>query len=310
MSNYILRKGRSSIHDLTDGGAVDGYPGDYPGRVYFVNNITGASGNDGLSWHNAFDEVSPAVTAAEAYRLSFGATNVYIRNVIYVQGTGTAYSHLHALPNYCDIVGIGANPRGNGSGIASISSITGHNSADDSGTAGVRGLGLYNLQFTGAGTGYGLDVSVMFRSTIENCVFVNKSTGGIRIVKGGGLTIRNCQIGGGDTVNSGNGLENSGTDNFNDCLIEDNFISGTAYGVIVNAYLCNATLFRNNTIYGATEGVHDTCADSNILANAWYSDNFIMGADAMVLTNNSAARTLHNYVNNGTNGVVENEATP
>ncbi len=110
MSTYILRKGVAQLSDLADGGGVHGYPGEgYTGEVYYVNNITGSSGNSGLTWGDAMDQVSTAITASETQRaLQSGTTNDYVRNIIYVQGTGTAYTKLTALPLHCDIVGLGA----------------------------------------------------------------------------------------------------------------------------------------------------------------------------------------------------------
>ncbi len=61
-----------SLGVYVDGALVQSYP-PTPGRTYFVNNITGSSTNDGLSWANAMDEVSTAITASEVYRQLGGA---------------------------------------------------------------------------------------------------------------------------------------------------------------------------------------------------------------------------------------------
>jgi len=269
-------------------------------KTYYVDNVVGSdTANNGLSWTKPFAQLSKAITVWEAFRAV--QTNIYAKGLIYVRGTGTAYTKLTALPNYCDIVGVGANPRGNGTGIASITSTTGEDTCDEA--TGARGLGLFNLQFTGSGTGRAFDAAVLFRSTIENCTFVNKSTGGMRIVKGGGLTIRNCQIGGGDTVSSAIGLENSGTDNFNNCLVEDNVIIGTVDGVIVTAGLCDSTLFRKNFIYGGSgHGVDDNSGATSLVAHAFYVDNMIgSAADGMEMTQCDGTCNWANWVNtNGT----------
>jgi len=197
-----MKKGISKLSDFADGNAVHGHPGDYYGQIYFVNNITGNSGYDGLSWATPFDEISTAITASEAFRqFPVDATNDYQRNIIYVQGTGTAYGNLTALPSYCDLIGIGANPRGNGSGICMIIDNTTED-AIEVGAAGVRGLYMANFQVgcTLMGdTGYAMDLAKVFRSTFENCVFWNKITGGVRLVLAGGVTFSDCHIGGGDT---------------------------------------------------------------------------------------------------------------
>ncbi|KKL18890.1 hypothetical protein LCGC14_2470980, partial [marine sediment metagenome] len=102
------------------GAIVTGWPGPGAGTTYYVNNITGSSTADGLSWNSAVDQVSTAVTLSEASRLIHPGTttNDYIMNTIIVQGTGTAYTAVAALPSYARVIGLGADPRGNGAGIA------------------------------------------------------------------------------------------------------------------------------------------------------------------------------------------------
>jgi hypothetical protein len=47
--SYQLHKGEATLSDLADGAAVYGYPGDeYPGRFYYVDNISGSSSNEGV----------------------------------------------------------------------------------------------------------------------------------------------------------------------------------------------------------------------------------------------------------------------
>lgn len=277
------------------------YPGDYKGRVYFVDNVNGASGNDGLTWATAFAQISQAITAAEAYRLALA--NPYVRNQIMVAGTATAYTNLTALPNYCDIIGVGADPRGNGSGIARVSAITGTDTMVDA--TGARGLYVYNMQFTGAGTGYAWNSAILFRSIFENCAFVNKSTAAMIIVTGGGITIRNCMFGG-DTVTPAIGLEvGTAAGNFNQSLVENNVIYGSTTGFYNHAYLQDGTVLRNNTIYGGTTGLLDDSTQTGLAGLAFYVGNFISGADAMNVTNSPAARVFGNSVVNTVTGAKE-----
>ncbi len=301
---FVLKKGISVLSDLRDGGA--GYPGDYPGRVYYVNNIHGASTNEGLSWDQPFAQVSDAITASEAWRQLYAdTTNDYHRNIIYVQGTGTAYTPLTALPNQCDLIGVGADVRGHGTGIARISSET---SADTVSAAAVRGLNMYNMQFTGLSSGYAMDLALAFRSRFENCHFTNKTTGGIRIVKGGGLVFKDCIIGAGDSVTCNIGLAVSGTggaSNFNNCTIENNLIWGAVNGIKIDTYSNNFTVFKNNFIYGATIGVDDNCASSNIQNNAFYVGNYVQSADAFEITNNDGLTTIGNWINEAGTSAME-----
>jgi len=304
---FILRKGIATLADLADGGGAFGYPGDYPGRIYYVNNINGLSTNDGLSWDTAFDQVSTAVTASETFRaLPSGSTNDYIRNIIYVQGTGTAYTKLTSLPSYCDIIGIGADPRGNGAGIAQI---TGSTSAAIAGAS--RGLRLYNLQFTGSGSYYAAAFTVLFRSWFENCTFVNSDTGGLDITTGGGYVVKNCQIGCGDTSFSVTGMRvGTGGTNFNNCLIEDCVIYGSTTGFLNAGYLCNGTVIRNNVIMGGTTGVDDNSTHTTIGVLPMYVGNYIWGgSDAMSMSNGSGANTLGNWVSNAGVAAIEETIT-
>lgn len=173
-------------------------------RVYYVNNITGSSANVGTSWDKAMDEVSTAITASETFRADRGSvtTNDYIRNVIVVQGTGTAYTKLTALPLYTDIIGLGADPRGNGAGIARIGSDTVAESGCVSSST-VRGLNMYNLQFQAGLDKYCLSSTSMFRSRIENCTFMtngsatgNPTSAIYSTTAMGGVVFRDCVIGG------------------------------------------------------------------------------------------------------------------
>jgi len=105
MGLYNLKKNVATASDIVGAG---GYPGvGYMGKQYFVNNIDGASGNGGENWDDAMDEFSTAVTAWEAYRAGLKTNNQNVRGQIFIQGTGTAYSAITALPSYCDVYGYG-----------------------------------------------------------------------------------------------------------------------------------------------------------------------------------------------------------
>ncbi|KKK50449.1 hypothetical protein LCGC14_3124900 [marine sediment metagenome] len=178
------------------GATISGIPGQGQGRTYYVNNITGSATSDGLSWNSAASEVERAIGLSETYRqLGGGAptvtTNDHIRNTIIVQGTGTAYALITNIPNYTNLIGLGADPRGNGSGIAQVDGAGA--TAMTVSSAGCRGLHMVNMQFdqSSAASVYGLDAAKLFRSIIEDCAFTNQGTSGIRIVLGGGVTMRN-----------------------------------------------------------------------------------------------------------------------
>jgi len=285
--------------ELAPGGVTVGF-GDVPvlGRTYYVNNITGDSGNDGLSPKKAVDQLDTAVTLAEAYRVTWATNNQYVRNRIIVQGTATAYEAVSALPNYCDIIGIGADPRGNGAGIPRLD---GAGAADAAASAGVRGLNVYNMQFTGSGNYYAMDLAIVFRSVFVNCAFVNCAYGGLRIVTGGGIVIKDCHFGG-DTTTPATGLYiGAGTHagNFNQSLVENCMIYGSTNGVLIDTYLNDGTRFHGNTIYGGTYGIRDTSTETTIAGNAFYTGNYVAGGTtgiSIASTGNAAYQALGNFI--------------
>ena len=257
--------------EVVPGGAAYGFNGfrNPLGRVYFVNNITGSSTGLGVTWDTAMDEPSTAITASEVYRQDRGSvsTNDYIRNTIILQATGTAYSAISALPNYTDIIGLGANPRGNGAGIVRID---GGGSADAmAGTA--RGLGLYNLQAmqSSAGSFYGLDLATCFRSTFEDMGFVNNGSAGIRVVQGGSIVMNNCHAGH-DTVAQLYGLYVAGSTNFNACLITNCDFFGDTAGVYLANTTMKETVFRDCHAGGGLHGWRDLMANGQGQAVAHY----------------------------------------
>jgi hypothetical protein len=303
LNNMNVAAQRSGLGDMVYGASNFAYPGgDYPGRVYFVNNITGSDTlNDGLSWDAPFAELSAAITASEAYRATFTAYNRYIHNVIYVQGTETPYAKLTALPLHCDIVGLGNDPRGNGTGIVIIGA-GGFDAVDSAST--VRGLNLYNLQFNATGAYYAFDATAIFRSKFVNCAFYN-GTSGTRIVTGGGIVIQNC-IFGGDTAMPSTALAvGTAGGNFNNCLVEDSFFYGSTNGFTNGAGLADNSLFRNNTVYGGTDGIIDTTPNTPA---AWmfYVGNYVAGGTrSITATNGSTYRLLGNHTSaGGTGGIL------
>src|SRR3972149_5245751 len=177
---------------------VDSVMNDIYVRKYFVDNVNGSASNDGLTWATAFAQISTAITAWEAWRAL--QANIYGKGTIYVRGTGTAYTALAALPSYCDIIGVGAESNGNGTGIVMI----GADGADGiAGTA--RGLGLYNLQIISGGAFWCADFVSLFRSHIENCCFQAKdhaTNGGIRFSasSGGNKILDNHWTGSGNVI--------------------------------------------------------------------------------------------------------------
>jgi len=276
------------------------------GRTYFVNNITGSSSNDGLSWDRAFAEVSQAITASEAFRVLLGGTtNDYIRNTIVVQGTGTAYAALTELPNYCDIIGVGAASNGNGTGIAIIDGA----GAADAITGTARGLNIYNMQFVASGSFWCCDFVQLLRSSLIDCCFQAKDTatdGGIRFKESsGGLNIKDCHWTGSGNVIHKVGFQVQGG-NFDSCRIEDCIIIGTTAGVLIDntcstgqlGTAADNTIFRNNVIGDLGRGCATAIDDNCVVGMINYISNSIMGTAGITCVNNGAARVHGNFTAN------------
>lgn len=281
------------------------------GRTYYVNNVSGSDSNNGLTWGSAYAGVSKAITESETYRaLPSGSNNDFIRNTIFVQGTATAYTALSALPSHCDIVGLGAPPNGNGSGIV----IIGANGADGiAGTA--RGLGLYNLQIQSGGDFYCMDFVNLFRSTIMDCALfaaAEATYGGMRFsASSGGVNVRHNHWGiSGAHFDFHTGILIDGP-SFDNNEFEGNYINAFSRGVGVASTVTQAgrTIFYNNVIgnlsgEGCAIGIYD---ESTLSTGKWtttnitYAHNFISatihfaGAGAVQKIGNMASGSATPY---------------
>ena len=244
------------------GAVIEGALGplfDTGGTIYYVNNITGSTTADGLSWNSAVSEVSTAITLSEASRLVHPGTttNDYIRNTIVVQGTGTAYTKLTAMGLYCDIIGLGADPRGNGTGIARIGSDT----VAESGvvlTATVRGLNVYNIQFQAGINCYCWQHASIFRSRFENCTFMTNGaatgnpTGAFRSTAAmGGVVMDDCVIGGSNCsldTEPDTGMIIAGT-HFHTSTVKNSQIYGLAGVTIASTVIASwGSMFKDDVL--------------------------------------------------------------
>lgn len=175
-----------SLGVYVDGALAASFP-PTPGRTYFVNNITGSSSNDGLSWGTAMDEVSTAITASETYRelggVESGAavtTNDYVRNTIMVQGTATAYTGITDLGEYYNLIGLGVPSDGIGGTIWNTTVLTGM-ARIGSDTVSIGGMydldgeysGVYvsNIHFQTGGTNPAFGVDELYQCKFEDCGF-------------------------------------------------------------------------------------------------------------------------------------------
>jgi hypothetical protein len=286
---------RDEIATLNSTVEAQNYPGDYPNKIYYVNNITGSdTGYDGSDWEHPFAQPSAAITAWTAYLAAQTATDAYVRGKIYIQGTGTAYTALTALPSYCDMIGIGADPRGNGAGIV----IIGVAGADGiAGTA--RGLNMKNIQFRSGGSFWCADFVSLFRSRIENCAFhsngATAADGGMRFTgASGGNVIKDCWWNGDTDYVPKVGIQASGT-HFNESEITGCNICGTTAGILIDNTIKNGdqTLVHHNHIgdtgKGCTTAIDDN-QPANLVGYIQYCNNSVMGTNLITIANSGAAR--------------------
>jgi hypothetical protein len=263
------------------------------GNTYYVNNILGKSTNTGLDPTLPMDQVNTAITASEAYRLS--QSNIYLRNKIMVVGTGTAYSPITSMPNYTDIVGIGATPWGDGTGIVIIGASSGGPS--NGGNTSSRGCTWTNIQFQTGGNYYALEVSQLLRSEFSRCCFRTSgaaSYGGIHITgNSGGNWIHDCRIEG-DSGIPVTGITIASGVTFNDGIIEYCVIGGTTNGLANASGDDTGTIWRYN-YFGAVTG---TCAvpvaDTGANGLSIYYANYSTGQATWTMTNNPG-RALDNH---------------
>ena len=307
--NKYLKQDEAYLDDLVDGQAVYGYPGgDYLGRQYYVNNVTGSSAGDGSDWENAMDEPSTAITAWEAYRATLTTNNQMVRGQIFIQGTATEYTALTALPLYCDVIGLGADPRGNGDGIVQIGAATGTGEDGVDATATVRGTNFYNIQFQAGKDGYSFRGTNFFRCRWENCVFATNGAPAGRPAAGfsaalcSGNVWKDCHWMTASSIgtDAAVGFQITST-HFHNCLVENCYIAGSTAGVEIASGCINGfgSIFKNNYIgWGSSTcaiGVDDNATAGHII----YAGNYLFATDAFDLAHNGAGRIVGNIMANG-----------
>jgi hypothetical protein len=274
-------------------------------KTYYVDNVNGSDTlNNGLSKTKPFAQVSKAITVWEALRAA--EANIYAKCLVYVRGTGTPYTALDALPSYCDIVGLGAMPYGDGTGIPCIGNGA---TADLDAIAGsARGLGLFGLQFISSGNSWACDFVNLFRSEIAFCAFkaadptlaTVHTDGGLRFsAAAGGLYIHdNNWIGTNDSWHM-HGIWANGT-HFNSSRVENNQIRAETAGIHLGATVNgDNTVFKGNTIHGGQRTLALGVNDVATAGFAVYSGNYISATKSNVLSNLGETRWIANYWKNG-----------
>ncbi len=236
------------------GQPVGTFQPDGSGTPFFVDNNFGSDGNDGLSWGEPFSTLSRATTVSNV-DIARGSDRWARRNTIYFAGDRLV-EDLTALPNKCDIIGVGSTDSFKGGTLEGdhvIASGTGtrfFNMGFEPGTAtdmwvfstgGSSGIEFHNCQWRanrgGAVAVSGIDVTNCINLKVINCEFrgafsadyIDIGAGAINgmIIKG------NTMVGGAD-----NGVMVTGTGTITGGqrgLIADNYIECADIVIDVNA---------------------------------------------------------------------------
>jgi len=301
-----------SLGVYVDGALAASFP-PTPGRTYFVNNITGASTNDGLSWGTAMDEVSTAITASETYRELGGqeggrtaTTNDYVRNTIMIQGTATAYTGITDLGEHVNLIGLGSPSGGRGGTIWNTTTLKGvaRIGSDTASTGGMvstgdyHGLYIGNIHFQTSGTSPAFEVGGIHESTIEDCGFYYAMTTAgtapdsmFHIRSGGtgatGLIMERSGCGGnaGVTDRTSYGfMVGDGVDRFSHSRMRDCFWTGwtAAYYLWSTVKYCQGTIIGPHNFFGGfghgvcNYGILDYNKQTNPTGGlATYVDNYL-----------------------------------
>ncbi len=299
MTLLNLKKGEAVLSDLKDGGTLR-YPGNYPGRVYYVNNVTGTSGASGEDWDNAMDEPSTAAAAWEVFRALLPANNQNVRGIMYIQGTATPYTPMTTVFHYMDVIGIGADPRGNGAGIVRLGADDGVSDGCDF-TATMRGVEWYNIQFQAGVGGYAFRGTNFFRCRWENCVFATNGSPGGAPAAGfsaaivGGCVFDDCLWLNQSSIGNSNdvGFQITST-HFHGCKVHKCYISGADAAIEIASACVNGynSIFDDCYIGWGSEtcaiGVDDNATAGHII----YSNCKVFATDSFDLANNGAGRII------------------
>ena len=312
-----------------DGALTASFPPS-PGRTYFVNNVTGSSTNDGLSWGTAVDQVSAAITLSEAYRELGGVesgsavtTNDYVRNTIMVQGTGDyvgdegGYDSLADLGEHYNLIGLGTpGGRGYGVGLVRIGHDTGNLLGGVNATSSAfRGVYISNIQFQSGYTASCFAVQNLYTSMLEDCGFqvapvITGTPAAYFAISGGatGITLRRCNCGGqaGQTDRPTYGINLTGSTFFAASLVEQCSIGGvTGFSNPITQVYGRGTVVRDNVIGDLgmgvmVTGIRDACPNSFATGGLiTYVNNYIQATDPIDLSPEQAwARCIMNYADN------------
>jgi hypothetical protein len=251
--------------------------------------------------------------ASETFRVTHATNNKVIRNVIYVQGTETAYEPMNQDFNVADLIGIGNRSllggaagnvhigTGTSDGFSMTDLIAGWDTTVNNG--GGLGISVFNCHFAVAGSYWAVDLEDALESRFEDCTFLNNSTaadGCFRATNNFAANlIRNCHVGG-DAGTPVDGFYFTGGV-WNENVVEDNWGHVSRYGLYNACYLQGGSVVRNNTFDGGTYGIYDASTGGT---GGMYVANYVSGSTAgITVTTNPTKRAIGNWsMSNGTFG--------
>jgi len=210
---------------------------------------------------------------------------------------------------YTDIIGLGADPRGNGAGIARIGSDT----VAESGvvlSSTVRGLNLYNLQFQAGINKYCWQHASLFRSRIENCTFMTNGsatgnpTGAFRSTTAmGGVVMEDCVIGGSNCsidTEPDTGLIIGGT-HFHTCIVRNCQIYGLAGMTVASTVIASWGSIVKDNIFGDGSQAMAICINDDQTGgygHIVYAGNYLLATGAAMDVEDDGDRCIGNYEKN------------
>jgi hypothetical protein len=286
--------------------------GEYAGTSYYVNGDTGNdTTGDGLSWATAFATPQAAITASEVVRLA-RTTNLYLRNRIFIQGGSADYAPITSLPNYTDIIGVGAESRGNGTGIVVISGGASSSAMTGTSTGGeMRGCTFTNIQFKVlTDTYWCVDAIKVLRTTFTNCAFMcatgtgMSAGGGIRTTSStGGVTIQDCHFGTNGAGQLKYGVYVTASTTMNNWTIIHNHITAITAGIYLGGSVDDTnTIIKENTIGGgtSTQIVNGIVGGTHSLAMG-----NIITASSTAISSLTTTNRVGNHVINNVTGAMD-----
>lgn len=262
-------------------------------KVYFVDNVNGDDGNDGLSIEAQKKTIQSAITASNA-TINWSYTPkkynaILVKPGVYDENLTPAY--------YCKIIGTGVY------GTDTMAEI--HPTTGVCITGTFLGLILWNLHFEVNEAVDCLDTGICNNSEVAYCTFASGAA-----VTANGLTTENCthlhfhhnSIESGYQT-FGYGLYfGGGSDKFaHNIRVHDNVIFAATAGIYIhdNCTASQAVIGPNNVISRPTTGIYDGNGTSTIVGN------YITAGTDAISHANTTSMCIGNYVINNVTAALE-----